>query len=511
MTFSSILFPRIEDSMTKESADAPEFFVDLNLDQIVAAITAGADEYNLPPFFHVSLGDMETITYRNEVMQDLEDPTAMACVNAFAQSMRTMREHIKQSGKLSYKYQKEWWFLDAVQIYCEAVSTLARDLSHCNLASAGGLGLCDYLASYTGSEPFTSLLQETTQLKADLSAVQYCMRIKGATIEVQKYGSQADYSASVEKTFEKFKRGAVKDYKAKFIEWPDMNHVEAQVLEFVAQLNPELFERLDDYCVTHGDYLDPTIAVFDREVQFYVAYLGYVAVLKQAGLTFCYAKVSDQTKAVLADECFDLALAHKLIHDKSAVVCNDFYLSGPERIFVVSGPNNGGKTTFARTFGQLHYMASLGCPVAGRQAQLFHFDRLFAHFEREENIKNLRGKLQDDLVRIHSILEKASPNSIVIMNEIFTSTTSQDALFLSKYVLEEIIKRDLLCVCVTFLDELSSMSEKTVSVVSTIVPKNPTLRTYKLVRKPSDGLAYALSLAEKYRLTYALLQERLKS
>jgi DNA mismatch repair protein MutS len=508
--FPGLLFPGSGPPID-EAVETPSFFSDLNLDQIIDAVIAGREEYALKPFFHIPLRDVDAITYRHEIVRDLDNAAVTGAVRLFAQRFRELRQHLALVEQLHYKPNRQGWFLHATTIYCEAVQSLKDDLYRAAITSRGLVGFRDYLSKYTASHYFTAMAAQAKQIKANLSSIRYSVVISGLTVRVGKYEDEVDYSTDVAQCFDKFRERAATDYRVKFSERSETDHVEGQILEFVARLYPDIFSELDEFCTVNTDFQDQVIRCFDREAQFYLAYLEYIGRLKAAGLQFCYPRVIDKGKAVHVREGFDLALAAKLIPENSPVVCNDFDLRGNERILVVSGPNQGGKTTFARAFGQAHYLASLGCPLPGSDAQLFLFDRLFAHFAREERVATLRGGLENDLVRIHAILGQATSNSVIILNEIFNSTTIHDARFLGRKIIQQIIRLDALCICVTFVDELASLSEQTVSMVSTIVPENPALRTFRIVRRPADGLAYALSIAEKYGLTYKCLVERIRS
>jgi DNA mismatch repair protein MutS len=486
----------------------PDCFPDLHLDEIVAAVTTGDVDDPLGKFFYAPLHEISDVDYRHHVFRDLERQEVHEPIQKLVDNMRRTRREVGRAVKLWHPLQRQGWLAHAIESYCRAIIQLRDDLTCLQLSSQGLRGFYGYLADYAKSDTFRKLTAETATVHTQLNEVRYTVHIHGLRVHVETFRDQGDYSVGVVDTFERFATEVRDDYHVSFKNYPDMNRVEEQILECVAKLYPETFTSLDSYCHRNQHFIEPTIGRFEREVRFYLAYLEFVRRFSSAGMSFTYAEVTAEPGVLSVESAFDLALAIKSVADDKPIFCNDFRLSGPERILVVTGPNQGGKTTFARTIGQCAYLASLGCPVPAERATVMLPDRIYTHFDRQETLATLHGKLDDELVRIHHILCEASAASIIVMNESFSSTTVNDALLIGTEVLERIIELNCVAVYVSFLDELADLSPACVSMVGEVAPDDPTRRTFTFTRRPADGLAYAAALADKYGLNHDVLRRR---
>lgn len=482
---------------------------DLNLDQLFASMTSGREEYELWPYFATPLPSPDAVRYRHEVLLDLRDPQIVAAVRSFAVEMRFVRGGLDKAKKYHYATQQRDTVLKAATGYVAAVRALSHALTPDRPSSKGLRSFAETLSSYVASERFVGLASHAEDIRKSLAAVTYRMHLVGDRVHVSRQAAEENYAAEVVKTFERFQQRQVESRLTQITIYDEMNHVEAAIADLVARLYPAEFTALAQFCEDHGQFVEEFLSVFDREVQFYLSCLDLEQRLSRRGLSMCLPEISGTNRDIWADTAFDVALADTLVDDKRPVVCNDFRLTRPERILVVTGPNQGGKTTFARMIGQLTYLAGLGLLVPGTRAHVMLSDRVFTHFERGENLRDLTGGLEDDLVRIRDILREASERSLIVINEIFTSTALEDAILLSTNVLQKVLALDCACVVVTFLDELATLDEAVVSMVAQVVPDDPSTRTFRVVRQRADGNAYAQAVARKYGLTYPRVRARL--
>lgn len=500
----SVLFP--PGVAAVEAASEPDWFPDLNLDQVVAALTTGREEHDLAAFFRAPVDDPDVIAHRQAVFADLERAPVADAVAAFAEGMDEVRRRLALSGELRHPLQRRRWFLDATLAWCDTVATLSEALAGAGPRSAALRAFHAHLAAHVASAEFDSLRAEGAELARRLAAVSYTAHVRGSHVTVADFEGEADLGHEVAETFRRFRRDT-EPRRFRIPSHQDADTVEAQVLGAVAELHRELFGELARFCEARRDFLEPAVRRFDREIRFYLAYRDLMERLRAVGLSFCLPRVADGD-GVLARECFDIALAAKLASEGRRAVDNDFELRGEERIFVVTGPNQGGKTTFARAFGQLHHLAALGCPVPGSEARVGPFDRLFTHFERRERVADPGGRLERDLRRVREILDGTTSSSVVILNELFSSATHDDARLLGADVLARLAELGAVGVYVTFVDELASDRPAVVSLVAGVEPDDPARRTFRLERRPADGLAYAALMARKWGLGYEDLRKR---
>ena len=512
MEFHSILWLPEHAKAWKDEVEAPDSFPDLNLDRVVSDITSNHKykEYELEKFYYRLLAGKEAVVYRQQIFQDLQDQTKLELIRDFAHAMKRTESRIRSASRYPYEYQKEREILDSAKIYCDAVAALSAAIVRADFKSAGFLAFADLLTEYVNSDEFKMLAKETESLEKDLLNVEYSLIIKSDGVIIRRFASAQDYTAELVRVFEKFKNDKSEMVKVRTPSHYDVNHVEAILVELIAKFYPAVFQKLEVYFEKYSDCMNPAIRRFYREIQFYLSYIDYIAPMESANLKFCIPSISEADSNILIRDGFNIALASVLIHKSEKVICNDFILEGDERIVIMTGRNQGGKTTFASSLAQIEYLGCLGLPVPASYARLCIVDEIFTHFQKEERGENLRSGLEDDLLRIHDVIMRSTAKSMIIINEMLNSCTLQDASAIGKKILGTIQKIGCICVYVTFIHDIIEF-DSTVCMANEVNPHNPDISTYKIVRKRPDTDPYSIHMARKYGLTYDQLRLRLMS
>lgn len=506
MGFSSILFQNGRDV---QPAGTPAYSADLHIHQIIEAVCAKRSVYHIEDFYLERVLDQGEAVYRQQIMRDIDEKEIRQGLESFSASMRTMKQIMDRRNQLYYEPAMEREVLSAESVYAETLAALMQLLESASLHSGGMNGLKFYLKDYLSSAMFTEMQEHARHLKSLLDQVRYSLKIRGNVIEVGPESSAPLLDQEVKKFFKKFEgdfaRGQPHPARSVYL-----NSVETRILDQASILYPEAFEALKKFAENYASFADPVITRFEREVQFYLAWLDLMDYFRAKGFDFCDPVLTEEGETVFAEQAFDMALGLQMKNGKDTLVTNSFQLAPYERIIIVTGPNQGGKTTFARLFGQIFWAGGLGLPVPGLKAQIFLPDQIFTHFERQEKETAIHGKLEDDILRIHKITHDMTGKSIVIMNEMFSSTSLEDALWLGRKILDKMTACRTLCLYVTFLDALASFGDHTVSM-SSRMPDEQGQHLYQIIRRPADGKAYAMRIAEKYRITSQWIRRRIQS
>jgi DNA mismatch repair protein MutS2 len=189
-------------------------------------------------------------------------------------------------------------------------------------------------------------------------------------------------------------------------------------------------------------------------------------------------------------------LEDKLRRENRSIVPISLNLGGDERLLVISGPNTGGKTVVLKTAGMAALAAQAGIPVAAQRAVLPLFDRVLVDIGDEQSIAADLSTFSAHMLNLKAMLEEATPNSLVLADEMGTGTAPEEGAALAVALLDEFRKKRCFVLATTHHDRLKTYASTTPGVVNAAVEFDdinlrPTYRLMVGVPGGSSGIAIA--------------------
>jgi DNA mismatch repair ATPase MutS len=259
------------------------------------------------------------------------------------------------------------------------------------------------------------------------------------------------------------------------------------------------------------------LASLENELAFYVGSAKLFLNLAGRRMPFCRPEIAPVQETVTAIR--DLTNIVLCIRAKEPPIPSDADFGENGHIAILTGPNNGGKTTYVRSVGLAQIMFQAGLFISARTARMSPVDKIATHFPVAESRQE--GRLAEEATRLHGLFQQITSNSLVLLNETFSSTSSNEAFYLARDIICGLRVVGVRAIYATHLTQLAENlpeiearvegHSKLFSLVAGIqlTDKGQVAPTFQITRGLPLGRSYAQEIARHHGISLEqILQAR---
>ena len=201
-----------------------------------------------------------------------------------------------------------------------------------------------------------------------------------------------------------------------------------------------------------ADHILNFFIMLRNELAFYIGCLNLHERLVRKGEPMCTpTALATDKPSFSAKELYDVCLSLRL----EVKVVGNTITTDNKKLIIVTGANQGGKSTFLRSVGLAYLMLQCGMFVAAEQFSANVSKGIFTHFKREEDVTMKSGKLDEELSRMSKIVDQIKPECILFFNESFASTNEREGSEIARQITSALLDSGIEVFYVTHLFDLA--------------------------------------------------------
>lgn len=519
----------------------------LGIEQIVQAICINEKYlYDIRRIMVLPSDDPAVVKYRLDVMDDfVRLPGLGERLEKLLPTIQRLANEKRGIYDLSADMvRKIAWQVDRLYAYSSCIQELHDILTKYrkDLQSEGMRKLCEQIDATVSDETYQSLLKELPRFREQLHNVSFITI--GINLDDTLRPSEVVFLSAEPKPYKKTTMLS-RLFGAKSGDSP---YQEASFARVIQKQDTEkaLFREMEDLfeasLVPIVDQVRSFIGMQTRHLSelafdfsYYIGASKWIRSHMAAGLPMCKPEVLDKEQRqcriydlrdmILAmnrkDSASDISL-------EELIVGNDVEFGDEGRIFILTGPNQGGKTTYTRSIGLAQMLFQAGLFVPAKEAAISPVDRILTHFNEDEKPDVRKGRLGEESQRLAAVFDRATAYSLVLLNESFSSTSPGEGMYLAEDIIRGIMLIGCRTVFATHFHELAAKIDmlneeahlgdaRLISMVAGVERDDSSpysdsaKRTYKVVPSPSQGLSYARDIARLYGISYEQIEEKLRA